>query len=66
MPYAICPECDGDVYLKSQPSIGDRVDCPHCETELEVVSLHPVELDWPWDDDEESEEWDDWDDDDDW
>jgi len=33
--------------------MGKRVVCPVCHTELEVVWLDPVELDWPYDDDED-------------
>ncbi|UCC65702.1 MAG: lysine biosynthesis protein LysW [Anaerolineae bacterium] len=42
--------------------VGEELTCPHCEADLEVISLDPVELDWayipPADDDE------DWDDED--
>ena len=30
--------------------IGDRVICPGCDAQLEIVSLVPPELDWPYDD----------------
>lgn len=56
MPYAICPECDEDVYLRSIPGVGDFVHCPSCETRLEVVGVNPLELDWPWGDDDDEEE----------
>lgn len=56
MPYAICPECDEDIYIRHMPKLGDIVYCPSCETRLEVVNLNPLELDWPWEEDEEEEE----------
>lgn len=70
MPNAICPECDHDIPLTT-PKEGMKVVCPRCEAELEVVSLHPLELDWVYEEDEEDlDEDDDWglddEDEDDW
>jgi len=57
---AECPECSGTVKLEENITVGDRVICVECSVELEVLSLHPLELDYPLEDD-----WDDdWDDDD--
>lgn len=56
MPYATCPGCDENIYLRNAPKLGDIVYCPTCETELEVIGVNPIELDWPWEDDEEDEE----------
>ncbi len=67
MAIAFCPECEEGVSLGPQPRIGQRVTCPHCNAELEVVDLSPVELDWAYDElemDWEDEE--DWDEEDDW
>jgi len=33
--------------------MGKRVVCPVCRAELEIVWLDPIELDWPYDDDED-------------
>jgi hypothetical protein len=37
--------------------------CPHCEADLEVISVDPLEIDWfydwSWEEDDEEEE-DDW------
>ena len=57
----ICPFCKEVVELKKTAKEGDLVVCKACDTELEIVSLKPVELDWPLDDYEE----DDWDEDED-
>jgi lysine biosynthesis protein LysW len=48
MPYAICPQCGEEIYMPETPDIGDIVRCRTCGVRLEVVGLHPIELDWPW------------------
>ncbi len=66
MPYAACPGCDQNIFLRS-PKLGDIVYCDNCEADLEVVNVNPIELDWPWEEDEtedelgedDDEEWDD-------
>ena len=55
MQKAECPACGSKVNLSGRPKMGQHVKCPACNTELEVVWLDPVELDWPYDDDEEDE-----------
>lgn len=56
-PTAYCPDCDGPIRLRGKVALGMRVTCPSCGTELEVVSLKPLELDWVYDyEDEEFEE----------
>jgi lysine biosynthesis protein LysW len=57
---AECPACNTNVNLGGKPKMGQRLKCNSCGTELEVVWLDPVELDWPYDDDD----FDDYDDDD--
>ena len=63
---AECPECGSEIRFRKAPYMGQVIVCGHCETELEVVSLNPVELDWAyesedflddddWDEDEEEE-----------
>ena len=59
MAEAICPSCGEDIQLTGKVQLGQEVVCPHCETELEVIDLDPVELDWI--DDEDWDDWDDWD-----
>lgn len=70
---AICPDCDAEVNLGADPRLGQKITCPNCEVELEVVSLDPLELNWDvsesddeWDDDWEDDDGDDDDLDDDW
>ncbi len=54
MPYATCPQCDEEIYMPETPDIGDIVRCRTCGVRLEVVGLHPIELDWPWEGDEDA------------
>ncbi|MBN1178152.1 MAG: lysine biosynthesis protein LysW [Anaerolineae bacterium] len=61
--FAICPSCGEDIKLRDNLKIAQTVVCPYCETDLEVIDLDPVELDWAYYDDEEWEE--DWEDDED-
>ena len=51
-----CPMCGANVSVASNAKEGDLVYCDACDAELEIVSLKPLELDWPLDDYEEFEE----------
>lgn len=53
MELADCPNCGFVIRFKTIPEMGDLVTCPKCNTELEVVWLDPIELDWPFEDDDE-------------
>jgi lysine biosynthesis protein LysW len=54
---AECPQCGKEISVGSQPRIGQAVTCANCDSELEVVWLDPLELDWPMLDlDEEDED----------
>ncbi|MFP4395955.1 MAG: hypothetical protein ACLFTI_11885 [Anaerolineales bacterium] len=70
---AFCPACDEAITIQGNPKVGQRLRCPSCDTEIEVIDVNPVELDWAYEDeddfyedwdDEDSDEDDDWDDDD--
>jgi lysine biosynthesis protein LysW len=56
---AECPSCGEEVRVLS-PKIGQHVNCPKCKMLWEVIWLEPVELDWPYleDDDEEYADYD--------
>jgi alpha-aminoadipate/glutamate carrier protein LysW len=58
---ARCPECVTNIRFEQQPTLHDLVTCPECGTELEVIKLSPLKLDWAYD-----EEDDDWVDDEEW
>lgn len=68
MPNVSCPMCGAKVSVPTNAKEGDIVYCDACDAELEVVSLKPLELDWPLDDYDEDEDYDydDYDDDDDY
>jgi len=54
---AHCPECDAKIDLEDDDvEEGQRLDCPECAAELEVVNTNPVELDVVTTDEEEEEE----------
>ena len=57
---AECPSCSEEVRIPS-PKIGQQVSCPHCKMPWEVIWLDPVELDWPYLEDE-GDDYDDYDD----
>lgn len=72
---AFCPACDEAITIQEKPKIGHRLRCPSCDTEIEVIDVNPVELDWAYEDEddfyddweeESDKDWDedDWDDDD--
>jgi len=64
MASAYCPDCDGRIVLNPHANLGQKLTCPHCDAELEVISVNPLEFDWAydwsWDEDEEDEDEDDW------
>ena len=52
MQTAVCPECGKNVTVGPEPKMGKMVTCKNCGTDLEIVWLDPLELDWPLDEDE--------------
>ena len=51
-----CISCDTEIRLRKPVKIGMFVTCSECDAELEVVWLDPIELDWPFIDDDWDEE----------
>lgn len=52
-----CPDCAAAIDLdEDEVEEGEIMSCPECESELEVVSTHPVQLNSLSEDDEEDEE----------
>lgn len=43
---AVCPECGGEMQLSSHLPVFYLLLCPHCETLLMVTAVHPLRLDW--------------------
>ena len=80
MAMAFCPDCEEPIHFKLRPKVGDRIVCSSCESELEVVEVSPLELDWAFDDpvedwededddvmdDDDEDDWEDDEDEDDW
>jgi lysine biosynthesis protein LysW len=50
-----CPECDVSINLGKSPRKGQRITCFKCGSELEVVGLSPIELDWAYGEDPDDE-----------
>lgn len=57
---ASCPDCGEGIQLQGLARIGQKVICPNCDAELEVIETDPVELDWVYDDDSDEDEDEDW------
>lgn len=59
MATVFCPECGARIVLGAEEvELGQCIDCPECGTPLEVISIHPLDLDyaiesWEWEDEEE-------------
>jgi alpha-aminoadipate carrier protein LysW len=55
-----CPSCDAEISSEN-PRTGAMITCNECGAELEIISTHPFEVDFPldydidWDDEEEYE-----------
>jgi alpha-aminoadipate carrier protein LysW len=41
---AFCPECETVIDVGDDIEEGQKVDCPECGAELEVVNTNPLEL----------------------
>lgn len=41
----MCPQCDHVLKLSSRTRLGEKMVCHICHTQLEVVSIDPLELD---------------------
>ncbi|MDJ0757061.1 MAG: hypothetical protein QNJ45_26250 [Ardenticatenaceae bacterium] len=58
-----CPNCGSTIRFRKAPYMEQTVECAHCETELVVVNILPLTLDWAYEYDDDWDD-DDWDDDD--
>lgn len=46
MAKAICPACKGPLVLDQHLQEGEYLNCFRCDADLELISLHPLVLDW--------------------
>lgn len=54
---ALCPDCDEEIdFSQTKPEVGLKFPCPQCDTQLVVISVNPVKLDWD-DSDFYEDEW---------
>ena len=51
-----CPECDANIFFSKKLFLGLKKTCPECRSELEVISLSPIELDWAYEYEYENED----------
>jgi len=51
-----CISCGSEIRFSKEPSMGALVTCSDCDAQLEVVWLDPIELDWPFDEDDYDED----------
>jgi len=43
-PVATCPVCDAELTLADDAVEGELMECDDCGSELEIISLDPVEI----------------------
>ena len=46
MAKVICPACRRSLDVDRHSEEGEYISCPECGAGLELISLHPLELDW--------------------
>ena len=46
MASAHCPDCDLRIVLNPHAKLGQELACPHCDADLEVIGVDPLQLDW--------------------
>ena len=49
MAIVFCLDCTASIHLGLNSHAGQRLTCPHCNTELEVIDTSPPEVDWVYD-----------------
>ena len=45
----LCRSCGGEMRFRRAPQLCQRFTCPRCNTQLEVIGLTPLEVDWAFD-----------------
>jgi uncharacterized paraquat-inducible protein A len=49
MNVATCPLCDANIPIPRNLLVGSMLFCPRCDCLLQIVSLEPPEVDFPFD-----------------
>ena len=49
MPRVECLDCESMITVPRVAEVGNLVVCEQCGSEMEIVSMAPPELDWPYD-----------------
>ncbi|MDP2830481.1 MAG: lysine biosynthesis protein LysW [bacterium] len=44
MQTAKCPVCNSDIIIEEEAFKGDLAGCVNCGAELEIISLHPLQI----------------------
>jgi lysine biosynthesis protein LysW len=57
-----CISCGNNLKFRIEPKMGSLVTCQSCDAQLEVVWLDPIEVDWPYDDEDFDDDYVDYDD----
>lgn len=39
-----CPDCEETVIIPDDTEIGDIIECQNCGSEMEVISLNPLQI----------------------
>jgi len=50
--YSECPSCAENITFQKSPRLGQILRCQFCDSELEVIDLDPVTLDWPYEEED--------------
>lgn len=45
MQKALCLKCHSELIVDNEVVVGDLVTCNNCQTDMEVLTLHPLKLD---------------------
>jgi lysine biosynthesis protein LysW len=57
---AECPDCGERVPVRAPVELGQRVVCPNCLADLEVVETVPLEVDWHYEEEPPEDDEEDW------
>jgi hypothetical protein len=41
-----CLLCSQEIYIGSNPKIGNFISCDNCDSQFEIIDLEPVLIDW--------------------